>query len=211
MNNPARQFVKPTKPCGVFSPLALFLYGRSGAVLPGLAQTVGDQAHGPDHHAIGNFDVPNDTGCAADQAVAANTGAASDGRAAGDGRVRTNENVVPDLDLIVQTYIFFQHRVFDGAAINCGVGANFAVIADNDSAQLRHFEPVSVVHGESKAISAHYCAWMYQHPMAQAHPLHQGDTRDQTRLRADHTIVSDQASRSNFSACFYASSGVDHA
>ena len=76
------------------------------------------------------FQVAQHAGAAADQAVAADARAAGDGRAAGHRGVRADVHVVADLDLVVQAHVFLEHGVVERAAVDGGVGADLAVVAD---------------------------------------------------------------------------------
>ncbi len=49
-------------------------------------------------------------------------------------------NVVPDLDQIVDHGAGADDGIRAGTAVERGVGANFHIVADDDAAQLRHFD-----------------------------------------------------------------------
>src|SRR5690606_33728042 len=100
----------------------------------------------------------HDAGRAADQAVAADGGAAGDGDATGHGGVGTGPDVVGDLDLVVQPHVLLEHGVLDGAAVDGGVGADLAVVADPHAALLRHLGPAPGVHGQAESIGAKHGA-----------------------------------------------------
>src|SRR3546814_4127544 len=50
------------------------------------------------------------------------------------------------------------------------------------------------------AVGAEHRARMDQHAFAQAHPAHQGDTRDQHAAFADFAVLADHAARSDHDA-----------
>ena len=49
--------------------------------------------------------------------------------------------VVADLDLVVELHVVLDHRVVDRAAVDRGVGADLAVVADEHAADLRDLAP----------------------------------------------------------------------
>ena len=51
--------------------------------------------------------------------------------AAGHGGVRADAHVVADLDLVVEAYVLLEHGVVERAAVDGGVGADLAVVADH--------------------------------------------------------------------------------
>ena len=143
---------------------------------------------------------PEYADAAADQAVPADARAARDRRATGHRGVRADENVVRDLDLVVQPHVFFQHGVFQRAAVDRGVGADLAIVAHAHAAELRHLDPAAVVVGDPETIGADHRAGMDQHALAEPDARHQGDARDEARLRAHAAVVSDDAMRAEHGA-----------
>lgn len=153
--------------------------------------------------------MPEHTGAAADQAVAANAGATGYRRAAGHGRVRADADVVCDLDLVVETHIFFKHGVAQRAAIDGGVGTDLAVVADDHATQLRHFQPLAAIHGQAEAVGANDRAWMDQHARADPHAGDQGNPGNQMRAGSDMAILADAAMRTDHCAGADAGTGGD--
>jgi hypothetical protein len=101
---------------------------------------MGDQAHRAYGHFVGDFNMTDDTGRAADQAVFADPGGTGHGDTAGDGGVGANPDIVADLDLVIEPHIVFQNGIVDGAAVDGGVRTDFAVIADAYAAELGDFD-----------------------------------------------------------------------
>src|SRR5690606_6813472 len=146
-----RQLVQLAEAGGVAAPYAGVLYRHAGGVFPRLGDRGGDEAHRRDHGPVADLQVAGDAGGASDPAVAADLRRAGHRHAAGHGGVRTDVDVVADLHLVVQAHVLLEHSVLDGAAVDGGVGADLAVVADADAAQLRHLDPVPVLHGQAEA------------------------------------------------------------
>ena len=123
--------------------------------------------------------------------------------------MRADMHVVANLYLVVQTHVFFQHRVFQRAAVDAGIGADFAVIANQHATQLRHLDPAPGIHGQAEAVGTQYGTWMDAYTFAKPHPGNERDPGDQfaavTYLavftdhatRADHTAITDLAVGAN--------------
>src|ERR1700719_4525666 len=71
-----------------------------------------------------------------------------------NGGVRSDGHVVADLDLIIQFYPILDDGIVDGSTIDGGVGADLHVIADSNTARLRHLDPGPKVRCEAEAIRA---------------------------------------------------------
>src|SRR5207342_2719954 len=100
-----------------------------------------------------------------------------------------------DLHLVVEADILFEHGVLDRAAIDAGVGADFAIVADAHAAELRHLDPAAGIHRQSETVGADHRARMDAHIASEPDSGDQGDTGDQFRARADHAILADDAAR----------------
>src|SRR5271169_462746 len=98
--------------------------------------------------------MPGDRNRAANHAALADARAARDAGAAGNHGVRPDAHVMTDLNLIVELDPGLDDRVFDGTAIDGGVGADLDVIADEHAAELGHFEPSCAIARKAKAIGA---------------------------------------------------------
>src|SRR6185437_9485833 len=207
----ARHAIELPHARGVAAPRAVFLDGRARRIHAGFAYGVGHQRHRRDGNAVGDFEVAQHARAAADQAVAADRRAARDRRASGQRRVRTDADVVRDLDLVVEAHVFFEHRVLERAAVDGGVRADFAIVADAHAAELRHLDPAVAVACQAETIGAQHRAGMDQYALAERHARHQRDLRGEARLRADDAIRADDAMRTEYRACFDARARFDHA
>src|SRR6202030_3975458 len=107
-------------------------------------------------------------------------GAAGDPGTSGNCGVGADAAVMADLDLIVELDIVFHHRVAQRAAVDGRIGANLDVRADYHPADLRHFEPASVLLGHSKAVVADYCAAVDD----SARPQHRVCIDDHARIQS---------------------------
>src|SRR5690606_18263213 len=165
---PTRQSIELPEARGVPAPLAVGHQRNPGRILPRLADRVGDKAHRGDHHPVADPQVAEDARGAADQAIAADGGAAGHGRAAGHRGVRAYAYVVSDLDLVVQAHVLAEHGVVDRAAVDGGVRADLAVVADHHAALLRDLDPAPRVHRQAKAVGAEHGARVDEHALAQA-------------------------------------------
>lgn len=152
-----------------------------------------------DDHLVADLQMANHANVAAQQAIAADLCAAGDTGAAGDRTVRADAAVVRNLHQVVHAHVFFQHGVFQRAAVDAGVGPNFAIVADHHAAQLRHLDPVASVHRQAKAVGAEHRAGMHAHALAQANTGHQGNAGNQFASVIDHAVFADDAA------------GADHA
>src|SRR5690606_38830522 len=107
---------------------------RAGGVLPRLADRVGHQAHRGHGDPAGDPEAADHARAAADLAVAADPGAAGHRRAARHRGVGADADVVAHLDLVVQAHVLLEHGVVERAAVDGGVGADLAVVADHHAA-----------------------------------------------------------------------------
>ncbi len=111
--------------------------------------------------------------------------------------MRADAHVVADLDLVVQANVLFQHGIVERTAIDGGVGANLAVVADHHATLLRYLDPVAGIHRQPETVGAQHSARVDQHALAQAHADDQGDPRDQLAAGPDDAIVADDAVRAD--------------
>ena len=105
--------------------------------------------------------------------------------------------VVADLDLVVEADVFFQHRVLDRAAVDRGVRADFAIVADHHAAELRHLEPASALHRQAEAIGPEYRTRVDQHALAQPDAPDQRDIGAEFAPFAHDAILADGAARTD--------------
>ena len=153
--------------------------------------------------------VAEDARAAADQAVTADRRAAGHRGAASHRGMRADADVVADLDLVVEAHVLLEHRVLDRAAIDGGVGADLAVVADQHAAVLRHLDPAAGVHRQAETVGAEHRAGMDQHALAEADAPDQGDARDQFAAFADLAVLADHAARADRGAGVDARAGAD--
>ena len=66
----------------------------------------------------------------------------------------SNHHVVPDLHEIINFRALADHRVAQGAPVDGGIGADFDIVLDDHSADLRHFQMARLAHGEAEAVLA---------------------------------------------------------
>src|SRR6185295_16119838 len=106
--------------------------------------------------------------------------------------MRTDVHVVPDLNLIVELDTVIDDGVFDRAAIYGGVRADFYVVADPHTADLRYLEPPPSLRREAETIGADHdtgmdqCAGSYVNPMTERHVGGQATIRLHAAVAHDH-------------------------
>src|SRR5690348_373058 len=193
------------------APQAIFLQRHAGGVLARFAYRMGDQALGGNGNPVGQLEMAEHARIAADLAVAADPGTAGHGGASGHCGVRAHVHVVGDLDLVVQPHVFFQHGVVQRAAVNRGVGADLAVIADAYPTQLGQLDPVVGVEGQAEAVRTDHRAGMHQHAATQDDARDQGDPGHQPRLRTHRAALADDAVWPQHGAVLDHCIGLDHA
>ena len=86
--------------------------------------------------------------------------------AAGHRRVITNGDVVSDLNLIIEFHAIADDGIVKRAAINRGIRANFHIVADDDTTDLRNLDPAFRILGKAKTIAANYGSGMNNGPFA---------------------------------------------
>src|SRR6185503_3637036 len=137
----------------------LVLVGRIDAgVGAGLEDRARDERPGRNGDAVGDLQVAQDHGGAAQAAMAADVGAAGDTDAAGDRAVRADARVVADLHLVVDLHALLDEGVIERAAVDGGVGADLDIVADAHAADLRNLDPAAALVGEAEAVRADHCA-----------------------------------------------------
>ena len=116
-----------------------------------------------------------------------------------------------DLDLVVEAHVLLEHGVAQRAAVDGGVGADLAVVADAHAAELRHLEPVVTIEGKAETVGAQHRTGMHQYAAAESHAFDQGHARHQSRLRTHRAVGSDHAVRAQLGAVLDPRTGRDHA
>ncbi|KAG0751475.1 hypothetical protein G6F24_014288 [Rhizopus arrhizus] len=94
---------------------------------------------------------------------------------------------------VVQAHVVVQHGVFQRTAVDAGIGADLAIVADAHAAQLRHLDPLAGVHCQAEAIGAEHGARMHAHALAEPDPGDQGDPRDQLAAAVEAAVFADHA------------------
>src|SRR3989338_10482031 len=96
----------------------------------------------------------NYTDVSAEGAAYADGGAAGDPDARGDGGVVTDADVVGDMYLVIEFDAVADDCVIERTAVNGCIGADFHVISDHDTSELRNFLPMLTVTGKTESIGA---------------------------------------------------------
>ena len=94
-------------------------------------------------------------------------------------------DVVRDLNEIIDFYSGGDLGGFERAAIDCGVRADFHVVGNFDSADLRKFPVAAFAEDVAEAVAADDGAGMNFDAIAEARAGVQRDARMQSAIRAD--------------------------
>src|SRR5215470_5118824 len=169
--------------------------GASGYVVLGMATTgnLGTRA---------NLDVAHRPGLAAhDHEVPKLRGTGNAGLA-DDDTMPTDHHVVPDLHKIINFGAFPDHCIGEGAAVDAAVGADFHVVVENDTADLRHLEVALGAHGKAKPVLA------YAHACVQDHPV-TDDGVDEAYPGANVAVAPNHHPIADHRACRHGAAGAD--
>ena len=101
--------------------------------------------------------------------------------------------VVGDLDQVIQTHTFRNNGVFQRAAINTGVSADFNVIPDDHATQLRNLLPPLRAHDIPEASGPDDRTGLYLTPGAQYHAVTNGNAGNQPTVFAKNGLIADDA------------------
>src|SRR4030095_2076928 len=143
--------------------------GERTGVNPGLVNRMEHAGATRDNRIVGDAQMSRDHRRAADLAVASDPGAPRHAHTSGNGGVRADRAVVPDLDLIVELDVVLDHGVVDGAAIDRGIRADFAVGADHDAPDLGDLEPAPAFLGHTEAVRSYHRTSMDDRARAAQH------------------------------------------
>src|SRR5665647_788581 len=143
--------------------------------MSGLTNRPGHNAGGRNIDLIGQRQMPEHNGATAQSAMGSDGGAAGHTDTARHGRVFANVNVVTNLDQVVEFDAVFDDRVLQSTSVDAGVGANFNIIANPDSAQLFNFFPSACIRSKAKTISTDDDAGMHDATLAQDAVFSHGD------------------------------------
>ena len=72
----------------------------------------------------------------------------------------TDMIIVAKLDLIIELDAILDDRVPDSTAVDAGIGADFDIVANPDTAQLRHFQIGVLIPDKTKTVCADDCTGM---------------------------------------------------
>src|SRR5690606_18342207 len=128
-----------------------------------------------------------------------------DDRGAGDadagrhGGVVAYAHVVRHHDLVVELDPVADDGVFEGAAVDGGVGADLDVVAYLDPAQLSDFSPgarlAARIRGKTEAVGAQHRAAVHNDPVAQVHAVVKRYAGVQQAVGPDGRAGADDAAR----------------
>jgi len=111
--------------------------------------------------------MAGDSTLAGENYIVAQRGAAGNSGLSDDDTASTHLNVVPDLNQIINPATVADDGVRPGAAVDCRIGADFDVVADDDTTELRDGNRPTAVGGKSEAIFANSNAGKQANPIAQ--------------------------------------------
>src|SRR6218665_3235228 len=136
-------------------------------------------------HMVGQFQMPEHDGSAADRAVRAYARTAGHADTAGQRRALADAHVLADLYQVGELDAVFDHGVLQRAAVYAGVGADLYIVANAHGAELLDFDPLPVLGREAKAVSADHHAGVQQAARADAAVHAHGDARLEPAAGAD--------------------------
>src|SRR6218665_309876 len=136
-------------------------------------------------HMVGQFQMPEHDGSAADRAVRAYARTAGHADTAGHRRVLADAHVVTDLYQVVELDAVFDRGVLQRAAVYAGVGADLYIVANAHGAELLDFDPLPVLGRKAKAVSADHHTAAQQAARADAAVRAHGDARMEPAAGAD--------------------------
>ena len=119
-------------------------------------------------------------------------------------------HVVSDLDQVVELDTILDHRVFERAAVDAGVGANFHIVANAHRAELFDLFPLARMRRKTKTIGANHHAGVHDAALAHLAALPHRHPTVQDRARADARASFHHAQRADHSVRRDLSLGVDN-
>jgi len=87
-------------------------------------------------------------------------------------------------------------RIIQRAAVNRGIRPDFDIIADTDTAQLRHFQPPPVFLGMPETITANHRTRMDHDPRADTNGVSDNNIGIQHSTGAKYTVLADNTTGS---------------
>lgn len=164
---------------------------------------------------ISDFDVTDQASAAGYGAMAPDTRTARDTDTTGDRSMLSDDHVVGDLHLVIYLYTASDQRVIHGASIDRGVGADLDIIAYLNTADLRHFFPMTVTLRQAETVCTDDYARMQQNAFTDLrarqhrHPRHQSAFGADTDTRTDHATRAQMHARPDLGARFNATERID--
>src|SRR5690606_22856337 len=124
----------------------------SGGVHSRFLNVATDHGHPGEVDLIGNFQVPDNTGCTTEQTMPPDFVPAGNTDHGGHGGVVADAHVVGNLHHVIQFHAVAEDSVIQGAAIDGGVGAHLHVIPQYRSTDLGNPVPDPLVVGKTEAV-----------------------------------------------------------
>ncbi len=148
-------------------------------------------------HIVSKIDMPDDHSGATHRTAAPDFGTAGNADAACHGCVIADKHVMGNLDLVIQLDAVPDHRIVQCASIDRRIGANFNVITDHDTTNLRNLDPALAFPGKTKTVAANDCSCLNDCPSANNTVVIDDDVRIKQAIVADGNAVADNATRIN--------------
>ena len=168
------------------SPGGVVVDREDPAVVAGLAQAVRDHAGGRDGHAVGDLQMAQDVGAAADRAAAPDAvlpATPVQPAIAVCSPMRTLWPIWIRLSSLTPAPMRVSSR---RATVDAGVGADLDIVADDDAAELLDLLPAALVRREAEAVGAQHHAAVQQAARTDAGAGHQRDRRQPGALAHPH-------------------------
>lgn len=146
---------------------------------------------------IGNIQMAGNPGTAAYGTAPPYLRATGNTDATGDGGMGANADIVANLNLVIQLYAVFEHRIFNRAAVDRGIRTDLDIIPNTDSTELRHLDPYAVVVGQSESVTAEHNAGMYQRTLTDSHPATHRHVGKQAAIVTDGYVRAYDATRTD--------------
>lgn len=168
-----------------------------------------DDGGGRDMHVVGDAQMPEHHGPAADGAARADVRATGNAHAAREGGVRADAHVVGDLDEVVELDAVFDHRIEQGATVNAGVGADFHVVTDAYRAEVLDLDPLCAVLRKAKPIRTEHHPGVDEATAAEHATFPHAHAGDEHGVRPNDGPLADCAERANAGRGIDGGGGVD--
>ena len=140
----------------------------------------------PDHRAVGDLNVPNDTGLTTNHYSVADSHTPSNSGLGSYDRVFADHYVMRDLHQIINLRSGLNPSPTKPRPIDCRVRTDFHVVVDLDNSDLWHFLLTFRGHFESESVGADH------HPTVQNYSGPKPAPFPDNHSRINHTAVSDR-------------------